>query len=85
MRRPSHEGAAERFDQAIALCREAGFRSMLLRGDTDFSQTKYLDGWDATGDVRFIFGMDAHPKARGGQSSCSDAMLRTNTWGKVGW
>lgn len=58
--RPSHEGAAERFDQAIALCRRAGFKKILLRGDTDFSQTRYLDGWDAEG-VGFIFGMDAMP------------------------
>jgi hypothetical protein len=58
--RPSHEGAAMRFDQAISLCREAGFRKVLLRGDTDFSQTQYLDGWDARG-VRFIFGFDAAP------------------------
>ena len=63
--RPSHEGAAVRFDQAIALCREAGFRSILLRGDTDFSQTAYLDGWDGQRDVRFVFGMDAHEKVRG--------------------
>lgn len=54
--RPSHEGAAERFDQAIALCRRAGFRSILLRGDTDFSQTKHLDRWDDK-DVTFLFGI----------------------------
>ena len=57
--RPSHEGAAVCFDQAIELCRDAGFERTLLRGDTDFSQTKHLDGWDSAGDVRFIFGMDA--------------------------
>ncbi len=62
--RPSHEGAAARFDQAISLCREAGFRRILLRGDTDFSQTTYLDGWDSRG-VRFVFGMDAGAKAVG--------------------
>ena len=56
--RPSHEGAAERFDQAIALCRQAGFRQILLRGDTDFSQTRHLDGWDDQG-VGFLFGIDA--------------------------
>jgi hypothetical protein len=56
--RPSHEGAAERFDQALALCRRAGFRKVTFRGDTDFSQTTYLDGWDAEG-VRFVFGIDA--------------------------
>ena len=57
--RHSHEGASDRFDQAIALCREAGFRSILLRGDTDFSQTKHLDRWDDEEDVGFVFGMDA--------------------------
>jgi hypothetical protein len=62
--RPSHEGAAARFDQAITLCREAGFRRILLRGDTDFSSTKYLDGWDSPG-VRFVFGIDAMPKLVG--------------------
>jgi hypothetical protein len=56
--RPSHEGAAARLDEAVRLCREAGFRRVLLRGDTDFSQTKYLDGWD-TDNIAFIFGMDA--------------------------
>ena len=56
--RPSHEGAAARFDQAIALCGRGGFRQILLRGDTDFSQTRHLDGWDDQG-VGFIFGIDA--------------------------
>jgi hypothetical protein len=56
--RPSSEGAAERFDQSLRLVREAGFRRVLFRGDTDFSQTAYLDGWDAQG-VEFVFGMDA--------------------------
>ena len=59
--RPSHEGAAERFDQAIALCRNAGFRKILLRGDTDFSSTRHVDRWDAAG-VRFLFGIDAMAK-----------------------
>ncbi len=54
--RPSHEGAADYFDQAIELCRGAGFRRVLLRGDTDYSQTQHLDRWDADG-VRFLFGM----------------------------
>ncbi|MBU0717685.1 MAG: IS1380 family transposase [Planctomycetes bacterium] len=56
--RPSQEGAAARFDQAIALCRASGFRRILLRGDTAFSSSRYLDGWDGQ-EVRFIFGMDA--------------------------
>lgn len=58
--RNSHEGAAAYLDRAVALCRKAGFRQVLLRGDTDFSQTAYLDGWDQDG-VRFLFGYDAYP------------------------
>ncbi len=56
--RPSSEGAAARFDQARALCQDAGFRRITFRGDTDFSQTAHLDRWDTAG-VRFIFGYDA--------------------------
>ena len=56
--RPSHEGAVAYFDRAIALCRSAGWQDILLRGDTAFSQTAYLDGWDDDG-VRFVFGYDA--------------------------
>jgi hypothetical protein len=58
--RPSHEGAADQLDLAILLCRQAGFRSIYLRGDTDFTQTKQLDAWDAE-DVKFLFGIDAMP------------------------
>jgi hypothetical protein len=59
--RPSEEGAAVAADQAIALCRQAGFRQLRLRGDTAFGQTKYLDGWDAQS-VLFQFGYDASPR-----------------------
>jgi hypothetical protein len=58
--RPSHERAHVYLDKAVALCRQAGFRKILLRGDTDFSQTEHLDRWDNAGDIRFIFGYDAH-------------------------
>jgi hypothetical protein len=57
--RPSHEGAAGQFDQCITLCREAGFRRIVLRGDTDFSQTQHLDRWHEQGDVSFVFGQDS--------------------------
>lgn len=57
--RPSHEMAASFIDRTITLCRTAGFRSILLRGDTDFTQTKHLDRWDDAGDVGFLFGIDA--------------------------
>ncbi|MGH8731575.1 MAG: IS1380 family transposase [Burkholderiales bacterium] len=56
--RPSHDGATAYYDQSIHLCRKAGFKRILLRGDTDFAQTKELDRWDAEG-VQFIFGIDA--------------------------
>ena len=56
--RPSSEGAADRLDQACTLCHAAGFRRITFRGDTDFTQTRHLDRWDAGG-VRFVFGCDA--------------------------
>src|SRR3990172_7127852 len=57
----SSQSAAAYFDRAIDLCRAAGFREVLLRGDTDFSQTEHLDRWDARPQVRFVFGIDAMP------------------------
>jgi hypothetical protein len=64
--RPSHERADDYLDKAITLCRRGGFKSILLRGDTDFMQTWKLDEWDQAGDsggeacrITFIFGADA--------------------------
>jgi hypothetical protein len=57
--RPSHEGAAAEVDRCLEVCFRGGFREVLLRGDTDFSQTEHLDRWDADRRVRFIFGYDA--------------------------
>jgi hypothetical protein len=59
--RPSYEGAAEEFDRALALCSQAGFRRMLLRGDTDFTQTGRLDRWTDDPRVSFLFGADGTP------------------------
>lgn len=56
--RPSHEDAAAWLDRAIGVCRQGGFGQILLRGDTDFTQTQHLDRWDADG-VEFLFGIDA--------------------------
>jgi len=56
----SSDQAAAYLDRAIDLCLTAGFLAILLRGDTDFSQTGHLDGWDDKG-VLFIFGMNAMP------------------------
>jgi hypothetical protein len=56
--RPSHEGAAAEVDRALRVCFEGGFRRVLLRGDTDFSQTRHLDRWTDDARVQFIFGLD---------------------------
>lgn len=58
--RPSHEGAPHVLDEAIAVCRRAGFDDVLLRGDTDFTMSQHLDRWDDDG-VRFVLGYDANP------------------------
>lgn len=56
--RPSYDGAAAEVDRALRVCLGAGFRRVLLRGDTDFSQTKYLDRWTDDARVQFLFGLD---------------------------
>ncbi|MGH9004370.1 MAG: IS1380 family transposase, partial [Acidimicrobiia bacterium] len=58
--RPSHEGAADLYDRAIRLVRQAGFGDVLLRGDTDFALTANFDRWGSDG-VHFVFGYDARP------------------------
>ncbi|MCL4202197.1 MAG: IS1380 family transposase [Pirellulaceae bacterium] len=58
--RPSQEGAAALCDRVIGLCRRGGFRCIVLRGDTKFSQTEHLDRWDAD-NVIFHFGYEAKP------------------------
>ena len=44
--RPSQERAGEYLDKAIALCIRAGFRKILLRGDTRIAENEDLDPWD---------------------------------------
>lgn len=56
----SSEGAAKYIDRTMDLCDTVGFRNILIRGDTDFSQTMHLDRWDGRG-ARFIFGINAMP------------------------
>jgi hypothetical protein len=58
--RPSHAGAEGYIDKAISLVRRAGFKKIMVRGDSDFSLTKNFDRWDAAG-VSFVFGYDAKP------------------------
>jgi Transposase DDE domain group 1 len=62
--RPSHEGAAAEVDRALDVCFRGGFRRVLLRGDTDFSQTEHLDRWDADGRITFVFGYEAAPNLK---------------------
>ena len=62
--RPSHEGAAEQVDQVLDVCFRGGFRTVLLRGDTDFSQTAHLDRWNQSGRVTFLFGYDSTPNLK---------------------
>ncbi len=57
--RPSHDGAAAEVDRALRVCLDGGFRRVLVRGDTDFSQTRHLDRWTADARVQFLFGLDA--------------------------
>jgi hypothetical protein len=54
---PSSKDAALWIDRAIERL-EKSFQSILLRGDTDYSQSEHLDRWDKRG-VKFIFGFDA--------------------------
>jgi hypothetical protein len=54
----SSEGAAEWMDRAIEVVGSA-FRKVWVRGDTDFSLTKHLDGWSER--VSFVFGYDSMP------------------------
>lgn len=75
--RPSHEGAPVEADRQIALCRQAGFRRIVLRGDTDFSQSAHLDRWNSQG-VEFVFGFDAHDNLK-----LEAEFLRKSAWKRL--
>ena len=62
--RPSHDGCFEYLDPAVDVVREAGFRSVRLRGDGHFSLTDDFDYWTKQ-EVEFVFGLPAHPKLVG--------------------
>jgi hypothetical protein len=57
----SHQDSVSWINRAVALVRPVAGR-ITLRGDTDFTHTAQLDGWDQDG-LLFILGMDAHSKA----------------------
>ena len=61
--RPSHEGSAAILDRCAEACLGRGFKSVLFRGDTDFTSTAFLDGWREKG-YQFVFGMMAHEKVK---------------------
>jgi hypothetical protein len=54
---PSSADAAQWIDRAIGLVSKF-FKKVTVRGDTDFSLTNYLDGWDQK--AQFVLGYDAH-------------------------
>ena len=54
----SAHNAAHYLNKAIWTCKMGGFKRIRMRGDCKFSQTEYLDGWDAIG-VHFQFGYEA--------------------------
>jgi len=56
---PSSQDAAQWIDRAIEFLFAAGFKKVLVRGDTDYSQSEHLDRWDDKENVEFIFGYDA--------------------------
>lgn len=57
--RPSHEGCFDYLDPAVDVVRDAGFRSVRLRGDSHFSLTDDFDHWTER-EVEFVFGLPAH-------------------------
>lgn len=56
----SEDGAAAECDGVADYLRDCGFRKIVFRGDTAFSQTKHLDRWN-DGGVTFYFGYNAMP------------------------
>jgi hypothetical protein len=68
LNRPGNWNSQQRsvwlIERGIGLCRRAGFRRILLRGDSKFSQTEHFDRWDSDG-VVFHFGYDAKKNLKG--------------------
>ena len=55
---PSHKDAAQWVDRSLDLVCDR-FKTVWLRGDTDFSLTEHLDRWAKR--CPFVFGVNAHP------------------------
>ena len=56
----SHSGSVEWIDRAVELVMKVA-GTVTIRGDTDFTNTAHLDGWEQQG-LKFILGIDAHEK-----------------------
>jgi DDE family transposase len=56
----SQSGSVEWIERAVNLVMNVA-QSVTIRGDTDFTNSAYLDEWNAKG-WKFILGIDAHPK-----------------------
>jgi len=59
-------------DEAITVCRSAGFEDVLLRGDTDFTMSSHVDRWDDDS-VRFVLGYDATRRSWIERETCTPA------------
>lgn len=59
----SQSGSVPWIDRAADLVGQVA-ETVTIRGDTDFTHTAYLDGWDAQG-LKFILGFDANAKLVG--------------------
>ena len=70
----SHQDSVGWIDRAVALVKPVAGQ-ITLRGDTDFSHTAQLDRWDGDG-LKFILGLDAHPKAVGLAQALSERCWR---------
>jgi hypothetical protein len=70
----SHQDSVAWIDRAVALVKPVAGQ-ITLRGDTDFSHTAQLDRWDADG-LKFILGLDAHPKVVGLAEALSERSWR---------
>lgn len=62
--RTSEDGAAVECDGIADYLQSCGFRRIVFRGDTAFSQTQHLDRWNDRG-VTFYFGYKALPNLEG--------------------
>ena len=69
-----------KLDEALP-CAAGGFRTIVLRGDTDFSQTRHLDRWHEQEGVTFCFGLDVD----GAAATCWPTICRNrpgNRWNR---